>query len=581
MRLARPLEPIRPLVRSESGADPKASDAVRGAARAGDPIFRQWRTNLRGATPYVENGPSRPDSPDSPDPPDPIAPDRPGPAMHPRMEAVMTPQRRLTGFVLALALAVPVLSASSARAAGAEKAATDGKVPITTASPEARAAYLQGRDLAERLRVQESRPFFEKAIAADPNFALGWLGLANAQASAKEFFAKLGKAASLSGKVSDGERLMILGADAGGHGDIAAQVKFYDELVQKYPADERALVLLGGAHFGAQRYREAIALYERAVKIAPDFSQIYNQMGYSYRFLGDMAKSEAAFKKYTEVLPDDPNPYDSYAELLLKLGRFDEAIAHYRKALAVRPDFFNSSYGIATCLDLEGKGAAARAELDATLAKAEDDGQRRAGLFAKTVSYAFEGNFPAAQAEMAKQLDLAEKTKDVLGMAGDEVAMGDIALASGDAAAAEGHYRKASDSVEAAPNVAEANKANQRRLATYNRAKVALAKADLAAANKESAALTKAVATSGSPFQQRLAHEIAGRLALAEKKWDAAIAELGQANLLNPFNRYYLSQAHAGKGDSAQAKELADGARNDNTLTNLNFALLRAKMKTG
>lgn len=496
----------------------------------------------------------------------------------------MTPHRRLTGVAFALTLVLPALSAHSAGAASAEETALTGKIPITTASPEARAAYLEGRDLTERLRVQESRAFFEKAVAADPNFALAWLGLANSQPSTNEFFAKLGKAASLAGKVSDGEQAMILGADAGGHGDVAAQVKYYDGLVAKYPQDERALLLLGTAHFGAQRYPEAIALYERAVKIAPKFSQLYNQLGYSYRFLGEMTKAEAAFKKYTEVLPDDPNPFDSYAELLLKLGRFDEAIALYRKALAVRADFFNSTYGIATCLDLQGKGAAAREELDGALAKAADDGQRRAGLFAKTVSYAFEGKFEAAQAEMAKQLALADKAKDVLGMAGDEVAMGNIALAAGNIAAADGYYSQAIASVEAAPSVAEANKANQRRFAIYNRAKIALAKEDLAAAKLESAELTKAVAGSGSPFQERLSHEIAGRLALAEKQWDAAITELGEANLLDPYNRFRLSQAYAGKGDAAstaKAKELADSARNDNTLTNLNFALLRHATKGG
>ena len=486
----------------------------------------------------------------------------------------MTPSRALAGLVLVLPLA---LAPPAARAADA----TAGKVPITTNSAEARAAYLEGRDLTERLRGQEGRTHFEKAVAADPGFALAWLGLANTQPSAKEFFEKLDRAVALAGAVSEGERLMIRGADAGGKGDVASQVKIYEELVGKFPNDERALMLLANAHFGAQRYSDAIPLYERAAKLAPGFSQLYNQLGYSYRFLGDMKSSEAAFKKYTEVLPDDPNPWDSYAELLLKLGRFDESIAQYRKALAVRSDFVNSRYGIATCLDLQGKGSEARKELDVALAGAADDGQRRAALFAKTVSYAFEGDFPAAQAELARQLALAEKIHDALGMAGDLVAMGDLALAAGDVVAAAGHYQKAINTVEAAPDVAAANKENQRRFAIYNRAKVALAKGDLAAARQESSALATAVADSGNPFQQRMAHEIAGRVALAEKNWGQAIVELRAANQLNPLNRYYLSQAFAGKGDAGRAKELAESARNDNTLTNLNLALVRHKMKAG
>lgn len=482
---------------------------------------------------------------------------------------------RLSALALPLFLAAPTAWAAESPSAG------QGKIPITTASPAAREAYLKGRDLFEKLRGQEARPFFAQAVAADPGFALAHLGLANTQPSAKEFFASLATAVALGDKVSEGERLLIRGADAGGRGDNDQQVKFYQELTGKFPHDERALVLLGNSHFGAQRYPQAIVQYERAAAIAPGFSQIYNQLGYSYRFLGEMAKAEAAFKKYTEVLPADPNPYDSYAELLMKLGRFDEAIALYRKALGVRSDFVNSQFGIASCLDFQGKGAEARRELDAMLAKAQDDGQRRAGLFAKTVSYAFEGNYAAAQEEMAKQYALGEKIQDALAKAGDLVVMGDIALESGDFPAAEGRYRRAIEVVESAPTVAAANKENQRRLAIYNSAKVALAKSDLVAAKAQSKLLAEKVAASGSPFQRRLAHEIAGRIALAEKQWDKAIAELEHANRLDPYNVYRLSQAHAGRGDAAKARQLAADARNDNTLTNLNLAWVRLKAKAG
>jgi tetratricopeptide (TPR) repeat protein len=138
--------------------------------------------------------------------------------------------------------------------------------------------------------------------------------------------------------------------------------------------------------------------------------------------------------------------------------------------------------------------------------------------------------------------------------------------------------------VTASTTVADANKENQRRFAIYNRAKVALARNDLATAKRESQQLTAAVATAGNPFQQRLAHEIAGRIALAEKRWDEAIAELRRANQLDPYNRYRLAQAYAARavpGDRERAEELARGARNDNTLANLNLALLRQEKSAG
>jgi len=492
--------------------------------------------------------------------------------------------RRAFSHPLALGLVAAIALFGRAEASMPATAGEEGKIAITTSSEKARASYLEARSLLERLRIQEARPLFAKAVALDPSFALAWLGLANSQNTPKEFFEKLGKAVALADKVSSGERMMILAAQAGADGDNAKQTKLYQKLVQYFPRDERALVLLGNAHFGAQRYAEAISAYESAVRIDPKFSQPYNQLGYSYRFLGRMEDAEKAFTRYTEVLPDDPNPFDSLAELQLKLGRFQEAIGNYRKALAVRPDFFNSNLGIATCLDLQGKGAAARAELDAMYDRATDDGQRRAALFGKTVSWAYEGNFAAAQEEVKKQLAIAERNQDVLGMAGDHATMGNLALATGDFASAQAHFDQGLALVTASPTVADANKENQRRFATYNRAKVALARGDLAAAKKESQSLREAVATGGNPFQKRLAHEIAGRIALAEKRWDEAIAELRQANQLDPYNRYRLAQAYSGRavpGDRDRAKELARGARNDNTLANLNLALLRQEKNAG
>ena len=49
------------------------------------------------------------------------------------------------------------------------------KIPITTSSDEARTLYVQGRDLAEKLRATDARKFYEQAVAKDPNFALAYL----------------------------------------------------------------------------------------------------------------------------------------------------------------------------------------------------------------------------------------------------------------------------------------------------------------------------------------------------------------------------------------------------------------------
>ena len=105
-------------------------------------------------------------------------------------------------------------------------------------------------------------------------------------------------------------------------------------------------MLWGTRYFGRQEYETAIKHFVKATTINPSFSQPYNQLGYAYRFLEKFGEAETAFKKYVELIPGDPNPYDSYAELLMKMGRFDESIKMYEKALAVDPNFVASYVGI-------------------------------------------------------------------------------------------------------------------------------------------------------------------------------------------------------------------------------------------
>src|SRR5687768_18227145 len=111
----------------------------------------------------------------------------------------------------ALGAAVLVIAAPAASAAD--------RIPVTTSSAEARKLYLGGRDLAEKLRATDARARFEKAVAADPAFALGHVGLANTAGTAKEFFEAVNRAVALADKSSPSEQLLICSLDAGAKGE--------------------------------------------------------------------------------------------------------------------------------------------------------------------------------------------------------------------------------------------------------------------------------------------------------------------------------------------------------------------------
>src|SRR5262245_39310451 len=330
----------------------------------------------------------------------------------------------------ALACAVAILGLGTAAVSRSAETGTD-KIPITTSSEEARKLYLQGRDLLEKLRAQDARTYFEQAVAKDKTFALAHLNLANTAPNAKAFFESAKEAVALAPKVSEGERLLIEGFDAGMKGNVAEQKSDLAKLAQLYPKDERVQNALGGFYFGQQDYPSAIAAYKKATTLNPAFSQPYNQLGYAYRFTGKYGEAEATFKKYTELIPDDPNPYDSYAELLMKMGRHDESIKNYEKALSINKNFVASYIGISNNQMFMGKGAEARTTMGRLASVARTDGERRQAHFWTAVSYVHEGETDKALAEVEQMQAIAEKTGDLANVSGDQNLMGDILLEPG------------------------------------------------------------------------------------------------------------------------------------------------------
>lgn len=483
-----------------------------------------------------------------------------------------------------LAVATLILAGAAAcskhdePATPAAAASRDTKIPITTKSEDARQEFVKARDMAERLLGTESIEHYDKAIALDSTFASAELNRAAVSATGNEFFEHLRKAVSLSGAASDGERLLILATEAGANNDTAKQKEYLDQLEAAYPGDERAHFNVGGFYFGQQDFPKAIEHYKKATELAPTYSPAFNLLGYAYRQNADYPNAEQAFRKYIELIPNDPNPYDSYAELLLKMGRFDQSIEQYRKALAVDGNFMASHAGIAAALTYEGKPADAAAELQQVTEKARNDGERRIATFGLVIVAVDSGKLDDAVAQVDKQYAIAEKTKDVPAMAGDLQLKGNLLVEAGKAEAARTQYEQALKVTEES-NLSQPIKDNARLVHHQNLARVSLAMNDVAGARTHADAFTKGAQARGNPLQIRQAHGLAGLIALHEKKYDEALQELAQASQQDPAVLYRTCLAREGKGEHAQAKQLCTQAADFNSLPLVNYALVRTKAR--
>jgi hypothetical protein len=127
--------------------------------------------------------------------------------MHPKKSLVLFLSLVITSLI-ALSGCAKVEEPSGPVAAN-KASSESGKIPVTTQSEEARKEFLQGRDLNEKLLIQDSIQHFDKAISLDPNFAVAELNRAQVSPTGTEFFDHLKKAVALADKASNGEKLLI------------------------------------------------------------------------------------------------------------------------------------------------------------------------------------------------------------------------------------------------------------------------------------------------------------------------------------------------------------------------------------
>ncbi|MFN6440237.1 MAG: tetratricopeptide repeat protein [Nostoc sp. DedSLP01] len=94
----------------------------------------------------------------------------------------------------------------------------------------------------------------------------------------------------------------------------------------------------GNTLFDLQRYQEALAVYEKAVNIRPDYAQGWNGQGKTLYELKKYKDSLAAYDKAIQIQPDYLEAWIGRGFVLGKLQRYQEAIASFNKALELKSD---------------------------------------------------------------------------------------------------------------------------------------------------------------------------------------------------------------------------------------------------
>jgi eukaryotic-like serine/threonine-protein kinase len=266
-----------------------------------------------------------------------------------------------------------------------------------TNNPEAYRLYLEGRQLwygRTTEGLKKSIELFQQAIAADPNYALAYAGLADTY--------NIGPSYDIGVTSKQGLELALESS--------RKALDLNDSLPEAHASRAMALAI-------AMKWTEADAEFRRALELNPNYATAHYFYGFSV--LAPQKRIDAALEEFRTALSLDPLSSivgTNYAVVLMYAHRYPESLAQFQKVLERDPNFSPAHYKISQLYATMGRFADAVNELRKTsnapeISVTKDaEGYQRLALAlrgtdrtaAAAVAYAASGNH-------AKALDYLEQ----------------------------------------------------------------------------------------------------------------------------------------------------------------------------
>ena len=99
-----------------------------------------------------------------------------------------------------------------------------------------------------------------------------------------------------------------------------------------------------------KRLEDALASYDKAIALKPDFGEAYTNRGNALQDLNRPADALASYDKAIALKPDYAEAHNNRGNALLDLKRPEDALASYDKAIALKPDYAEAYWNQSLCL---------------------------------------------------------------------------------------------------------------------------------------------------------------------------------------------------------------------------------------
>jgi TolB-like protein/Tfp pilus assembly protein PilF len=295
--------------------------------------------------------------------------------------------RQLTDiFSVETEIAKNIADTLKAKLSGSEQNAIAAK---PTENTEAYQLYLRGRFFWNKRTGQNlnrAAEYFNQAITADPQYALAYVGLADAYVLMPLYGAGTPQESYPKAKAAAEKALQLNESLAEAHTSMAQILCYYDIDPSR-----------------------ATPEFERAIELNPNYPTAHQWYGSSaLTSLGQFDKAIAEVKRASELDPLSLVINSDLGSTYYRARRYDEAIAQLRKTIDLDPNFYYAHWNLGSALAAKGDIGSAIAEYQK--ARELNDDPSMLGFLAN--AYGKSGNKAEAN-KLREQLETLSKQRYV------------------------------------------------------------------------------------------------------------------------------------------------------------------------
>jgi tetratricopeptide (TPR) repeat protein len=138
-------------------------------------------------------------------------------------------------------------------------------------------------------------------------------------------------------------------------GKVQEAIAHYEQAVHIMPDYADAHYNLGNALEKAGHVQEAVGHYEQAVRISPGNAEAHNNLGNGFVLEGKLSEAISQYEQSLQIDSEFAEAHNNLGNVFLQEGKLSEAIGHYERALEINPDHADAHYNLAVALEQAGR----------------------------------------------------------------------------------------------------------------------------------------------------------------------------------------------------------------------------------